>query len=74
MTEILNLAVAVCTGFIWGSVIAFVVIVGGASWIFALGHKSGRMGERARWEYIWPANDQIFRPYDPVDNELRVRS
>lgn len=71
MTEILNLAVSVCTGLIWGSAIAFVVIVAAASWIFAFGHKAGRMGERARWEFIWPTDERLFRPYDnPADEAL----
>lgn len=71
MTELLNLGASVCTGLLFGGCVAVVVILGAASAVFALGHKAGRASERAHWEYIWPADERIFRPYDnPVDEAL----
>jgi hypothetical protein len=71
MTELLNLGASICTGLIFGVCAAVVVILGFMGTVFALGHKAGRASERAHWEYIWPADDHLFRPYsDPVDNTL----
>jgi hypothetical protein len=68
MTELLNLGVSVCTGLMFGSLIAAVVILALSSAIFALGFRAGRYMERERWECIWPLASS---PADEVEEFLR---
>ena len=68
MTETLNLAASICTGLIWGSSIALVVILGAMGTVFEMGRRAGRNGERARWEYIWPDS-----PVDDAFDRVGIR-
>jgi hypothetical protein len=70
MIELLNLGVAVCSGVIWGTSIALVIVLGITAWAFERGRRIGAAGERARWDCIWPDTER-FRPMDP-DAELEA--
>lgn len=71
MIELLNLGVAICTGAIWGTSMALVIVLGVTAWAFERGRRIGAAGERARWDAIWP-DEVLFRPMDDPEAELEA--